>query len=336
MPSSDERQLDVFTWSSAVAACWISCPATAARKGKQAKPRIFMAKAEGLLYLEAFPDSSESSWVAGHKRAFERFGGVPMAVEPLGLTKAMPGYFSPGPVSLYADLAEHFGFSVRMPRVLSGMEKSEVKELETSLGALLADREFDSLKELNRELETMCRVNGGSLRPLPGREFKVVRATRKVGDSLHVQYRKHWYSVPFASMGETVSVRVEGSFLRIQRLDGVLVCEHKIARARRYATESGHMPRHGVDGFDMTKSGKKYDRARLIEWAKKSGESAARAIMTILDSCDHEEQGYRSCLALLGMAKGQELILNEACKLALDKDRIGYGAIKAIFEKLAR
>ena len=112
----------------------------------------------------------------------------------------------------------------------------------------------------------------------------------------HVEVEGHWYSVPFRLIREPVDVRITDRTLEIFH-KGQRVASHARAPTRRgHSTVAEHMPsahrRHG-----------QWTPARLIAAAERIGPSTAALCEAIMADRPHPEQGFRSCLGLLALAK---------------------------------
>jgi transposase len=72
---------------------------------------------------------------------------------------------------------------------------------------------------------------------------------------------------------------------------------------------------------------------RLTHWAQKTGPHTARLVQALLDSRQHPEQAYRSCLGLLRLGEryGQER-LEAACRRALPAGIHSYKGVKNILD----
>jgi hypothetical protein len=322
---------------SPMSAAWLRSPrATAICGGKTVRPRIFAACAGESARLEAFADGSERSWVDGIQGALNAFGGVPQLVEPILLHSPKgPGYFVASPASLLADLATHFEFIALPPRKAAGEAAEMFARLSSMAEELAGGRAFESLDELNMELSLGPGVGSPppGLSPLPAEPFRIARATRKVADSLHVHYMGHWYSLPYRFIGGTVSVRDDGREIQIQSMGGELICSHKKASAIRYATDSSHIP-PGYETEEVILRKRRFGGSEYISWAEGTGESAAACVRLMLGRAKHEEQAYRSCGALLSLGKGRSGLLEKACRIALERGKPTFQAVKAIIEDL--
>ncbi len=73
---------------------------------------------------------------------------------------------------------------------------------------------------------------------------------------------------------------------------------------------------------------------RLINWAETAGPQTAQLVRRILETRAHPEQGYRSCLGIMRLAKRypQER-MEAACRRALDSGACSYKSVNSILEK---
>ena len=94
----------------------------------------------------------------------------------------------------------------------------------------------------------------------------------------------------------------------------------------RHTTIDAHMtPAHqAVQGWNAP---------RLIEWAGRIGSHAKAVIEHILHQRRHPQQGYRSCLGILRLAKTySEARLEAACERALNINALSYSSLKSILK----
>ncbi|WP_232517410.1 hypothetical protein [Aquimarina aggregata] len=73
---------------------------------------------------------------------------------------------------------------------------------------------------------------------------------------------------------------------------------------------------------------------KFLNWADTIGDYCKTFITLLLAKRQHPEQSYKSCAGVLGLAKkvGNNR-LDNACKRALDYERINYQSVKSILEK---
>ncbi len=95
----------------------------------------------------------------------------------------------------------------------------------------------------------------------------------------------------------------------------------------RHSTMKEHMPKSHQQYLEWSPS-------RIISWAKTTGESTAKIVEIILNTRRHPEQGYRSCMGILRLAKrySQER-LESACQRALIIGGHSYKSVCSILEK---
>jgi transposase len=145
-----------------------------------------------------------------------------------------------------------------------------------------------------------------------------------VGPDYHLEVRSHYYSVPYQLVREKLDVRVTENtvecFLRGRRVASHL----RNFREGRHTTIPEHMPRAHREYAEWTPE-------RLVSWAKEAGPETAHLLAEIMASRPHPQQGFRSCLGLLGLGKtyGPER-LEAACRRALLIRGLSYKSVKSI------
>ena len=183
--------------------------------------------------------------------------------------------------------------------------------------ARLRNRRFFSLAELNQAIRELVddlnvRPMGGwgttrrslyeqldrpALRALPPTPYEY--ATRKrcrVNLDYHVEIDKHFYSVPFRLLREEVEARVTVKTVEIFHR-GKLVATHLGSlRPHHPTTLPEHMPSSHRRYRDWT-------HERILREAASIGDDTAALAEIILRSRPHPEQGFRSCIGILGLAK---------------------------------
>jgi len=110
------------------------------------------------LFVQAFGDMAQASWIRAHVDMFRSFTGVTQIVVPdnckTGVVK--PDYYDPQLNLDYARLAAHYGFGIvaarpRTPRDKGSVENT-VKYAQTWVIAYLRNQVFFSLTELNQAI----------------------------------------------------------------------------------------------------------------------------------------------------------------------------------------
>jgi transposase len=323
--------------------------------GEEKKAYIFVATwgASNYTYAEAHPSQSLTSWIGGHIKAFEYFGGVPELLVPdntkTGVTSAC--YYEPDLNPTYSELARHYGTAVLPTRVRHPKDKAKVEKgvqvVEYWLIAPLRKRQFFSIEEINEalwerlqdlnsrpmqhmkrsRLEMFEELDKPVLRPLPEKTFEVAEWKRaKVSIDYHVEFKKHYYSVPFTLVRKHVDIRATGQVVEVFYNTRRLSSHERDDTPGRYSTHPEHMPeshRHYAE----------YNPERFINWAKKIGELTEQLVDNIFSSRAHPEHGYRSCLGLMRLESryGKER-LEAASKRALFFGLYSFKGVKNILE----
>ena len=134
------------------------------------------------------------------------------------------------------------------------------------------------------------------------------------------------YSVPYEYIRHKVDVRITRNVIEVF-FNNLRICSHPRLHGRpgQYSTVTDHMP-------EDHKKYTQWNGARFISWGESVGTNTAITIRAILSSHKVEQQGYKSCMALLKLADKYSLPrLEAACAKALSyTPRPGYKNIKTI------
>jgi transposase len=133
----------------------------------------------------------------------------------------------------------------------------------------------------------------------------------RVAPDYHVEVDSSWYSVPFRLIREEVDVRVCGSVVEIFH-KGQRVASHPRCPGRRsHVTLPGHMPSAHRRHADWTP-------ARVLAQAVKLGPSVTAFCEMVMADRPHPEQGFRTCLGILALARSYDANrLDAACRRGL-------------------
>lgn len=144
-----------------------------------------------------------------------------------------------------------------------------------------------------------------------------------------VELDGHYYSVsvPHALVGQKVELRSTPSAVEI------------LARGRRIASH----PRSSCKGGDSTvaehmpaahRAHAEWSPGRLMNWANSVGPATGELVKRLLMDKQHPEQGHRSCLGLMRLARtvGQER-MEAACIRALTIGAHRYRSVASILQK---
>jgi len=329
----------------------MTLPLTDPVTGVMVAAQIFVMAlgASNLTYAEAQVGQDIKSWLCGHERAFEYFGGVPELVIPDNLKSGvkLPCRYEPELNRSYLEFSEHYDFAIIPARVRKPQDKAKVEEavqnVERRILAPLRDRTFYSIAEMNVAIkEKLEEVNlrpmktyGGlsrwelfrqiekdALKPLPSTRFALGSwKIARVSIDYHIEIARHYYSVSCELRGEKVDVRFTEKMVVVFH-NGKSVAQHVRSYVPyQHTTVKEHMPPSHQYMRDWSPS-------RLVNWATTIGKQTARQVDTLLNSRRHPEQAYRSCLGLLRLADkfGKER-LEAACTKA---NSFGMASFKSV------
>ena len=127
-------------------------------------------------------------------------------------------------------------------------------------------------------------------------------------------------------MHEEVEARFSSTTVEILHRNDRVAAHVRNYQPGRHTTEPSHMPKSHRAHLEWTPS-------RLIHWAATIGPSTAELVRAILESRRHPEQGYRSCLGILRLAKryGEER-LEAACNRGYSVNARSYRHIDSILK----
>jgi len=171
------------------------------------------------------------------------------------------------------------------------------------------------------------RFDRPALKPLPAGRFSYGEWKKaRVNIDYHIALEHHYYSVPFPLVHEAVDVRFNGHTVEIFHR-GARVASHRRSHRRGgHTTDPAHMPVAHRQHLEWTPS-------RLVHWGQSVGPQTAELVEAILVERDHPEQGYRSCLGILRLAKhyGTER-LEAACGRAVSVRARSYQHVASILK----
>lgn len=309
--------------------------------------------ASNYTFCEAHASERLGDWIAGHVNAFEFWGGLPEILVPDNLKTGVknPCRYEPDVNPTYHDMAVHYGVAVIPARVRAPRDKAKVEnavqvaerwvmaplrnELFVGLGALnaairrlrkkLNSREMRVLGKSRREM--FEEIDRPALRALPERPYELgVWKTAKVNIDYHVEYDKHYYSLPYELIHETVDVRATERIVEIFH-HSVRVVSHVRSRRR-----GGHttLPEHMPDGHRRYVE---WTPERVERWAEEVGPQTAVLVKAVMVAREHPEQGFRSCLGIIRLAdRYTPSRLEAASARALHFGSLSYKGVKNILD----
>jgi transposase len=324
--------------------------------GEVHQAQIFVAVmgASNFTYVEATWTQTLGDWVGAHTRALAAIGGVPRLIVPdnakVAVIKAC--LYEPHINRTYAEMAAHYGTAVLPTRPRRPRDKAKVEAavlvVERWILARLRDRRFYSLAELNAAIgELLTHLNERrpirrlgvtrrqlleeldrpALKPLPTEPYVFAEwRVRRVGIDYHVEAARHFYSVPYRFARSEVEVRLTGRTVEIF-VKGERIAVHLRSSGNgKHTTLSDHMPSSHRRYADWTIDRIRRDAALI-------GPATAALCDLILDQRPHPEQGFRSCLGILRLARAFGVPrLEAAATRAIDIGALTYGSVRSILD----
>jgi transposase len=290
---------------------------------REAQLFVAVFGASNYTFVMATEGQDLRSWIGAHEEAFRFFGGVPRIVVPdnlkAGVSKAHR--YEPDVNPTYQDMAEHYGVAVIPARTAAPRDKAKAENgvlvAERWILARLRNRTFFSIGELNEAIgELLDALNDRRSRscrdvaarpsrtstglrsgPLPAQRYVFAEwRKRRAGLDYHVEVDGHYYSVPYREAKKVFDVRVTANTVECF-LKGRRVASHvRSPRPGQHTTVREHMPKAHQQYAEWTPE-------RIAAWAEKIGPATAELTRAIIGSRRHPEQGYRSCLGILRLAK---------------------------------
>jgi transposase len=143
----------------------------------------------------------------------------------------------------------------------------------------------------------------------------------------HMSVDQHAYSVPHVLVHEDVEVRLTATTVEVLHR-GQRVASHRRSRVPGgFTTLAAHMPK-------AHQRHREWSPSRFIRWATTIGPQTAALVAAILADRPHPEQGYRSCLGILRLAKRYDPArLEAACTRALAAGARSYRHVDAILKR---
>ena len=292
----------------------------------------------GYAYVEAFLDMKQDAWITAHVNAYRFFGGVTRILTPDNLkTGVIRNNRSETVINkAYQEMSEHYGTAIiparpRKPKDKAFVEGS-VGVVTTWILAALRNQQFFSLRELNEAIQDRLyefnhkpfQKKEGSrasafeeervfLLPLPSTPFELAAwKVATVQYNYHVSVERMNYSVPYEYIKQQVQVRLTRSVVEVF-FGGNRIASHPrlYGRPNQYSTNEEHMPPEHQKYLEWTGD-------RFLRWAEQIGGNTTIVVRLFLSAYAVEQQGYKSCMALLKLAdKYSAGRLEAACKKAL-------------------
>lgn len=292
----------------------------------------------GYAYVEAFLNQKQEAWISAHVNAYSFYGGVTRILTPDNLKTGVIRNTKDETVinRVYQDMAEHYGTAIVPARPRSPKDKAFVEGsvgvVSTWILAALRNRQFLSLRELNEAIHeklyefnhkpfqkkegsraTVFEEERPFLLPLPSMPYEMaVWKIATVQYNYHISVEKQNYSVPYEYIKQKVNVRLTERTVEVF-FEGNRIASHLrlYGRPNQYSTLETHMPPDHQKFLQ-------WNGERFLRWAEQIGEHTAAVVRHFLTQYKVEQQGYKSCMALLKLTdKYPPDRLEAACRKAL-------------------
>lgn len=279
--------------------------------------------ASGKIFCEATQSQKIAHFIGSHVRGFEFYGGVPLLVVPDNLKSAVvkSNYHEPELTRAYQELGEHYGLTALPARVNKPRDKGKVERavlaVERWVLAPLRKERFTTLCALNADIRELTatlnnqrmqeygasrnelfeRLERAALKPLPETRYEVATIKHaRVNIDYHVEFDKHYYSVPYQHARQEVWIRATEFTVDIVLEKTRIALHQRSCKVHGHSTLTEHMPSHHL-AIHSRKA------ETFLAWARAVGSESEKLVARVLSLVRHEEQGYRTILGLQRLAK---------------------------------
>lgn len=308
--------------------------------GEYRSAQIFVAVLGASSYTFACAHWSQklADWLDAHVQALNYFGGIPEIIVPDNLLSAVSktNRYEPKINASYLQLAEHYQTAIIPARPRKPQDKSKaeigVQIVERWIMARLRHQSFFTLASLNQAIRLLVdelndkpfqklpgsrrtqfeQLDKPVLRPLPINPYQYTDIKRaRVHIDYHIEYDKHYYSVPHHLVKKEVEVQVCDNTVSVYHYGQRIACHLRSDHKGGHTTLREHMPQAHQSVHDWSDE-------RFLRWAHNIGSETREVVRILLHQKRHPEQNYRAVLALLSNAKKYtNERLNNACGRAL-------------------
>jgi transposase len=323
--------------------------------GEVFEAQIFVAVlgASGYTYVEAVRSQALCDWITAHANALHYFGGVPKIMVPDNLKAAVIRNNRQG-VKLnasYLEFARHYGTAIIPARPRKPKDKAKVEGavllVQRWILARLRNYTFFSLEELNAEIRKLlvdynnrpykklpgsrysqyCQLDLPALTPLPAEkyvfsEWRIGIPVRRDG---HVEFSRHYYSVPYQLIGKRIDLKASSRVIECFFKGNRVASHPRSDMANYYTTITAHQPPNH-------QKYQEWNPNRLLTWTQAVGKSAEQVFTHHLEK--QNDRGIRACVALVEQAKQHGYSRFEAaCERALAINSPTLSSIRSILRR---
>ena len=335
--------------------CGPTVPIVCAETGEYQNAQIFVAVlgASNYTFAHASLSQTEADWINSHVKAAEFFGGWATLTIPDNLKSGVTKVHRYTPVlnASYERWSEWYDTAIIPARPYKPKDKAKAENavlvVERWILARLRKYTFFSLGELNKAIaELLVDLNNRAFKKLPGSrrslfeqldqpalkplpaepyEYLFVKSAR-VHIDYHIEFDKHYYSVPHSLVKTAVEVRASSTLVSIYAHGKRAACHVRSAFQGGHTTLPEHMPQ-------SHRAMSQWSSERFEQWASDIGQATAQVVKHQLQTKRHPEQSYRSVMALLDLAKQYDSVrLEAACQRAIDIGSLTRTSVKSILK----
>jgi transposase len=336
--------------------CGPTIPIVNPDTGEFYNAQVFVAVlgASNYTFACASRSQQQADWINAHVKAFEFFGGIPELIIPDNLKSAVlkTHRYKPEINPTYQQMASYYQTAIVPARPYKPKDKAKaevaVQIVERWILARLRHHTFFTLASLNQVIsELLVDLNNRAFKKLPGSRLSLFEQLDKpalkplptspyqyveiklarVHIDYHIEYDKHYYSVPNHLVKQQVEVHASCTMVTVYAY-GQRVSSHPRSFIQAgHSTLTEHMPQ-------AHRALSEWSPERFLSWARSIGPATKKIVTTLLHKKRHPEQNYRSVLALLSLAKTYDrLRLEKACQRALDINSPTRTSVVSILKK---
>src|SRR5229473_1714814 len=280
--------------------------------------------------------------------------GVPRLIVPDNAKTAVikACLYEPAVNRTYTEMAAHYDTAILPTRPRKPRDKAKVEAavliMERWILGRLRNQRFYGLAALNEAIRALLvRLNDQrpirrlgvtrrqlleeldrpTLKPLPIEPYVFAEwRVRRVGIDYHVDVEGHFYSVPYRFARAEVEVRLTGRSVEIFARGERIAVHLRSSGNGKHTTLPNHMPSSHRRYADWTIGRIRRDAALI-------GPATAALCELILEHRPHPEQGFRSCLGILRLARAFGVArLEAAATRAIDIGALTYGSVRSILD----
>lgn len=165
------------------------------------------------------------------------------------------------------------------------------------------------------------------MKPLPSVPYEYAECKKaRVNIDYHIEIDGHYYSVPYALVKEQVEAWVTARTVEVLFKNRRVACHPRSYIKGAHTTLTEHMPKAHQKYLEWSPS-------RIMNWAGQNGPNTRSLVACILESRRHPEQGFRSCLGIIGLGKRYSPErLEAACGRALLLKAYNYKSVESILK----